>query len=374
MTYSTVSAHQSMALDSVRNDAYAAAIRRRVTGDSVVLDLGAGLGIHGLLAAAAGARRVYMVEPETVIGVAREIANDHAFGDRIVTVAGKIEDVDLPEPVDLIISVFTGDLLFSEDLLPSLFHARDKYLKPAGHMIPKEAELVLVPISSEQFHAHQIDIWSQPHLGLNFSAARKGAANGLYWQRRGQHAMRRLADDQAIVRIDLTKAARAHCMGRADYVTREAGDCHGLLAWIRINLDGQWLTTDPEAPALHWSPVILPLDPPLRLSAGDRVSVELDRPEFGDWTWTVETPAGRQRHSTFLERPWPIERLRALSSDYRPRLGPEGEAALLALQMMASNQSNMEIAGELLKRHSARWADVEQALAFVRKLVARYGR
>lgn len=363
-----------MALDSGRNEAYAAAIRRRVTSDSVVLDLGAGLGIHGLLAATAGARRVYMVEPETVINVAREIANAHAFGDRIVTMMGKIEDVHLPEPVDLIISAFTGDLLFSEDLLPSLFHARDKYLKPAGHLIPNEAELVLVPIASEQFHAHQIDIWSQPHLGLNFSAARKGAANGLYWQRRGQHVMRRLADDQAIVRIDLTRAARAHCLGRAIYLVREAGDCHGLLAWIRINLDGQWLTTDPEAAALHWSPVILPLDPPMRLAAGDRVSVELDRPECGDWTWTVETPAGRQRHSTFLERPWPIERLRALSPDYKPRLGAEGEAALHALQMMASNMTNREIASELLKCHSTKWADGEQAMAFVRKLVARYGR
>jgi hypothetical protein len=374
VSYSTVAAHQSMALDQVRNDAYARAIRRRVTSGSVVLDLGAGLGVHGLLAALAGARRVYMVEPEPVISVAREIANAHEFGDRIVTLMGNIEDVELPEPVDLIISVFTGDVLFSEDLLPSLFHARDKHLKPGGHLIPDAAELVLVPISSEQFHAKEIAIWSQPHLGLNFSAARPRAANGLYWQRRGQYAMQQLAEPVAITRIDLTQASKASCQGHAEYAIGVSGDCHGLLAWIRINLDGEWLTTEPDAPAVHWSPVILPLDPPLHLSAGDSVSVQLDRPEHGDWTWTVDTPAGRQRHSTFLERPWTIEQLRALSPEHQPTLGADGEAALLALTLMERHVSNIETARELRRRHAARFAGEEAALAFVRKLVARYGR
>ncbi len=363
-----------MALDQVRNDAYARAIRRRVTPGSVVLDLGAGLGIHGLLAASAGARRVYMVEPEPVISVAREIANAHAFGDRIVTLMGKIEDLELLEPVDLIISVFTGDILFSEDLLPSLFHARDKHLKPGGRMIPDEAELVLVPISAEQFHSREVGIWSQPHLGLDFSAARQRAANGLYWQRRGQYAMQRLAEPVAMTRIDLTHASKASCQGHAEYTILVQGDCHGLLAWIRINLDGEWLTTEPDAPAVHWSPVILPLDPPLRLAAGDNVSVQLDRPEHGDWTWTIEAPAGRQRHSTFLERSWTIEQLRALSPEHQPTLGADGEAALLALKMMESHVSNIAIARELLQRHSARFAGEEAALAFVRKLVARYSR
>ena len=51
-----------MALDEVRNRAYAQALRRVITPESVVLDLGAGLGTLGLLAAKLGARRVYLVE------------------------------------------------------------------------------------------------------------------------------------------------------------------------------------------------------------------------------------------------------------------------------------------------------------------------
>ena len=68
-----------MVFDRVRNGAYAAAIRRYVSPDSVVLDVGAGLGVLGLLAAAAGARKVYLVEPESVVKGALEIAKHNGL-------------------------------------------------------------------------------------------------------------------------------------------------------------------------------------------------------------------------------------------------------------------------------------------------------
>lgn len=55
MSYGQVCDHRSMVFDQRRNAAYARAIAAHVRPDSVVLDLGAGLGLHGLLAARAGA-------------------------------------------------------------------------------------------------------------------------------------------------------------------------------------------------------------------------------------------------------------------------------------------------------------------------------
>ena len=107
MSYADFSGQRSMAFDRTRNAAYAAAIRKHVTPESVVLDLGAGLGVLGLIAAAAGARKVYLVEPESVIHGAREVAARNGFGDRVVAIQGRIEDVELPEKVDIITSVFT---------------------------------------------------------------------------------------------------------------------------------------------------------------------------------------------------------------------------------------------------------------------------
>lgn len=140
-----------MLFDQIRNDAYFKALQAVMTPDSVVLDLGAGLGIHGLLAAKLGAKKVYLVEPQDVIGVAKQFAQANGFADRVECIQGRIEEISLPEQVDLIVSVFTGNFLLEEDLLPSLFYARDTYLKPGGFMIPNAAVMEAVPVSLPDF-------------------------------------------------------------------------------------------------------------------------------------------------------------------------------------------------------------------------------
>ena len=67
MSYTQVTAHRHMVFDARRNAAYVRALEKLVTPDTVVLDLGAGLGVLGLYAARLGAKKVYLVEPEPVI-------------------------------------------------------------------------------------------------------------------------------------------------------------------------------------------------------------------------------------------------------------------------------------------------------------------
>ena len=145
---------------------------------------GAGLGVHGLLAAATGATRVYLVEPQPVVHVAKEAAHASGLQGKVFIYQDRIEDTHLPEPVDLIVSVFTGNLLFSEDLLPSLFHARDRYLRPGGKLLPDRAQLWLAPLCAPQLHDKHIGHWSQPVMGLDYSHARNFAANEIMWLRR----------------------------------------------------------------------------------------------------------------------------------------------------------------------------------------------
>ena len=128
MLYASIRDHHSMFFDQTRNDAYHRALESVITPDSIVLDLGAGLGIHGLLAAKLGAKKVYLVEPQDVICVAKKFVQANDFTGQVECIQGRIEEITLPEQVDVIISVFTGNLLLEEDLLPSLFYTRDTYL------------------------------------------------------------------------------------------------------------------------------------------------------------------------------------------------------------------------------------------------------
>lgn len=51
---------------------------------------------------------------------------------RIVVIAGKVEEVELPEMVDVIISEPMGYMLFNERMLETFLHAK-KWLKPGGN-------------------------------------------------------------------------------------------------------------------------------------------------------------------------------------------------------------------------------------------------
>lgn len=53
------------------------------------------------------------------------------MGDRVVVIAGKVEEISLPEQVDIIISEPMGYMLFNERMLESYLHAK-KFLKPNG--------------------------------------------------------------------------------------------------------------------------------------------------------------------------------------------------------------------------------------------------
>lgn len=363
-----------MVFDEFRNGLYAQAIHMRVTPDSVVLDLGAGMGIHGLIAAAAGARRVYLVEPEPVVQIAKEIAQVNGLADRIVVLDGAIEEVELPEAVDLIISVFTGNLLYSEDLLPSLFHARDRYLRPGGHLIPDFAELLLAPVYAPDIHARHVGRWSEKNLGLDLSSARRFAANEMLWLNREELKTERLAAGSVIAALDFMTADRADCQGEVRCRIEKSGICHGLLGWIRIRLGEQWLSTDSDSPEVHWSPVMLPLDPPLPLEAGEEIAISLQRPARGDWAWTVRATSGVRRHSSFLARADGPRQLRKMAPDFRPDLSQRGENTLRALTMMQEGKSNQEIAHALVSTDPVSFPSFEGALQRVQSLALRYAR
>jgi SAM-dependent methyltransferase len=374
MSYSQVSSHRSMVFDEYRNSLYAQAIHRLVTPDSVVLDLGAGLGVLGLIAAKAGAKKVYLVEPEPVVQLAAEIAKANGLDDRITVIQGRIEDVELPEQVDLIISVFTGKLLYSEDLLPSLYFARDRYLKPGGMLIPDMAELMLAPLSAPELHDKYIGCWSRPSRDSDYSYARRFAANEIIWLDRDEAKFEQLGDEVVIAAADLMTDTSTDCQGKAGCRIQMNGLCHGLLGWIRIRLGNQWLSSHPAEPEVHWGPVMLPIDPPLPLQQGEEISLGLHRPVGGDWTWTVEATSGARRHSSFLSRTDGARQLQKIAPDYHPKLGSSGEDMLRILEMMQAGASNQEIAQALVDARPGAFRDVGEAMQLVQKTVLRHAK
>jgi len=63
-------------------------------------------------------------------GSAKLIIEANKFSNVIEVIKGKIEEIELPEKVDVIISEWMGYFLLYESMLDSVLFARDKWLKP----------------------------------------------------------------------------------------------------------------------------------------------------------------------------------------------------------------------------------------------------
>ncbi len=63
---------------------------------------------------------------------ANDIVKKNNFADRVTILKIKVEDANIPEEVDIIISEWMGYFLIYESMLDCVIFARDKWLKKDG--------------------------------------------------------------------------------------------------------------------------------------------------------------------------------------------------------------------------------------------------
>lgn len=122
-----------MMQDYIRTSTYQRVIHSNISdfAGKIVLDVGAGSGILSFFAAEAGAKKVYAVEASNMAEHAQRLIKSNKLEDVITVIAGKIEEIELPQKVDIIISEPMGYMLYNERMLETFLHAK-KWLKEGG--------------------------------------------------------------------------------------------------------------------------------------------------------------------------------------------------------------------------------------------------
>uniref|UniRef100_A0ACD6AS89 Uncharacterized protein n=1 Tax=Avena sativa TaxID=4498 RepID=A0ACD6AS89_AVESA len=100
---------------------------------------------------------------------ASEIVKANNLTDKIVVIHGRVEDIEVEEKVDVIISEWMGYMLLYESMLPSVLFARDKWLKPGGLILPSHATLFMAPITNSDRYEGSVDFWCDVY-GIDMSA------------------------------------------------------------------------------------------------------------------------------------------------------------------------------------------------------------
>lgn len=161
-SYADIAVHEEMLSDEVRTNAYKKAIfscSERFK-NKVVLDVGAGTGILSVFCAKAGARKVYAVEASNIAQQAQKIVKLNGVGEKVEIIQGILEDISLPEKVDIIVSEWMGYCLLYESMLTSVIVARDRWLKEGGLILPCEASIHLVPICDDEIVCEKVNFWN----------------------------------------------------------------------------------------------------------------------------------------------------------------------------------------------------------------------
>ena len=247
----------AMMADGVRMSAYRAALERAVRPGSVVVDLGAGIGIMSLIACQLGARRVYAIEPNDNIEIARELAAANGFGERIQIIQKSSDRVSLPELADVLVADLRGILPLYARHIPTLADARQRFLRPDGVLIPETDDLYVTVVSTEKGYGDSRRPWRDGAPGLDMARAERVTVNQL--------ARIKLAPSDVVTpprrwaSIDYRSVTSGSVRGEVTWTVERAAVGHGLRIWFDTTLGpGIGFGNGPADPETIYGAVFLP--------------------------------------------------------------------------------------------------------------------
>jgi histone-arginine methyltransferase CARM1 len=283
--YQFLANQQHMLADAQRTRAYHHGIthNRSDFEGKTVLDVGAGSGILSLFAAQAGARKVYAVEGTDSAEFARRLVTANGFGDRIEIVRARLDELTLPEKVDVVISEPWGFFLFHERMVEAFVLARDKFLKPGGRMFPGQGRVWLAPFENpDLYQARQTSaaFWEQRDFyGVDLTPIAGVALDELFWMPALGHLpanqMMSAPVGHAFDFERMPLSALAEIPLPFAFTLADAGTVHGLAGWFDVTFEGSTervlLNTAPDAFETHWLQVGFVFKDSVDVAVGDRL-------------------------------------------------------------------------------------------------------
>lgn len=287
-------AHQAwMVLDRVRTEAYARAIAAVVRPGDVVLDIGTGSGVLAMLAAHAGASRVYAVERTRIHELARRHVREAGLQDIVEVIHSDMLDVtSLPERPTVVMGEVLGHFAPDENLHALYQHAVSLSV-PGVRMIP---ECYALTIGLADLGALREDL---EYLATGLPVRLDAMGRSLL-QRPRVFAVPRT---ELVTAESPTAATAVLDPGPRSYVAelvaeRDAEVNAIVVAFTSMLGGGVEIDTRASAIGTCWRQVVFPIER-LRVATGERVRVELEPrvlSKYDTYRWTVTGREGQRAH------------------------------------------------------------------------------
>lgn len=376
-------AFSRMIRDSVRTDAYAEALRRSVRTNSVVLDMGTGVGIWALLACQFDARKVYAIDPNDAIKIAREIAAANGYADRIEFIQELTTKVTLAEPADVIVSDLHGIVPMFEQSLPAIIDARRRLLAPGGKMIPEKDSLWAVPVRAPESYDNVVLPWANDPYGFKWAPAKRIAANEWFKLKDKTTPVEFFGEPKCWATLDYRILESPNVAGTLSWTATRTGIGHGLAVWFEtVLMDGVGFSNAPGGPETIFGQAFFPWSEPVSISKGDTISLVLRCDLVANyhlWRWQTTVSDSEQagkvkadfKQSTFFGMPLSSALIRR-APDHVPRLSHDGEIRQFVLSLMNGRNSLETIINQTNIQFATRFGSGSDASSVVAELMEKY--
>ncbi|XP_022748808.1 probable histone-arginine methyltransferase CARM1 [Durio zibethinus] len=237
----------------------------------------------------AGAKHAYAIEASEMAAYAcKLIAGNPTLGQRItVCNQRKVEEVELPEEVDILISEPMGTLLVNERMLESYIIARDRFLMPNGKMFPSIGRIHMAPFSDEYLFveiANKALFWQQQnYYDVDLTPLYGSTFQGYFSQPVVDAFDPRLLVSPPMCHVIDFNEIKEEDLYEIDiplkFIASVGTRVHGMACWFDVLFNGsivqRWLTSAPGAPTTLWYQIRCVVSQPIYVMAGQEITGRL---------------------------------------------------------------------------------------------------
>lgn len=296
-SFEQISLHEEMLADSVRLNAYYAAIERYVRPQDCVVDIGTGTGVLAFFAAAKNPRKIYAIDHSNkLLDYARAAAEANGITN-VSFVASNSHRFRPAESVDVILQELMGIGLFDEGMVEALIDMRDRCLRPGGRILPAKFEFYLEPV--QLLHQERIPLIQELRLhGVSFPRLLQTPHSTYYFREiypRDVDFL--LCDPEPVFRFDLNtitldQIPKRFCVTKP--IVRP-GQADGICMYFKATFDDDIaFSTGPNAVKTHW-PMLLYRTAARAYRVSEIFEMQVQVPDLSElhyWSWQIGSSAG----------------------------------------------------------------------------------
>ncbi len=373
-----LSYYRNLLYDSIRINEFKKAIRSLIDKNSVVAEIGFGLGTYSFFAAMNHAKAIYAIEKGEVFSIGKEIAGRNGFRDKITFYHSHSKNVQLPEKVDFIIMEDYTPMFNYQGLFETIVDTRQRFLKSSGKFIPNGFVLKFALVEYPELYKNLApDNWTDTNAyDINWEYTTELIFNQAHYA--SSPGIKMLSDEITLRNIDLINCEDIVFNFSNQIQVTDAGIIHGIIGWWDCWFTpDQYFSNSPNAPANTWGQMFFPFRYPVKVVKNDVITVDFNSyhskyTEDINYRWALKFKNNQQEHNTFISKIFNRDAIDKFNPERSPELNSNGKIVNYILSNVDGTRSVKDIAVNLYEQFPKQFPSIEQAIVKINDILREF--